>query len=106
LQDILLAIGNIENAVAGRDEDAFRRDVMVHSAVIRQLEIIGEAVRLLPLETRQKRPDIPWQEIVAMRNVLAHAYFQVDLGRIWRVAKQDLPALQAAVMELLAGREP
>jgi uncharacterized protein with HEPN domain len=75
---------------------------MRQDAVIRKLEIIGEAVKQFCDETRQRRPEIPWQQIAGMRDRLTHAYFAVDLGLVWAVVERDLDALATAVRVLLS----
>ncbi len=75
---------------------------MRQDAVIRKLEIIGEAVKQLSDETRQRRPEIPWKQIAGMRDRLTHAYFSVDLGLVWAVVDRDLDALATAVRALLS----
>jgi len=75
---------------------------MVQDAVIRNLEVIGEAVRNLSAEFRRKHPDTPWRSITALRNVLIHEYFGVDLEIVWRVVQRRLPILKRHVQALLA----
>ena len=74
---------------------------MRQDAIVRKLEIIGEAVKQLSAETRARRPEIPWKQIAGMRDRLTHACFGVDLNLVWRVVERDLPALDAAVAVLL-----
>lgn len=74
---------------------------MRQDAVIRKLEIIGEAVKQLSDATKRSRPEIPWKQIAGMRDQLTHHYFGVDLALVWRVVERDLPALKAAVTALL-----
>ena len=94
------AINDIEQyTLAGRD--AFMTERMRQDAVIRKLEIIGEAVKRLLDATKDRRPEIPWKQIAGMRDRLTHDYFGVDLALVWRVVERDLPALQVAVVTLL-----
>jgi len=93
LRHIRDAITQIETyTAAGRR--AFLTDTMVQDAVIRNLEVIGEAVRNLPLDLRQQHPKIPWRSITALRNVLIHEYFGVDIDIVWRVVERRLPTLK------------
>jgi uncharacterized protein with HEPN domain len=95
------AIHDIEQyAAAGRD--AFMGDRMRQDAIVRKLEIIGEAVKHLSEETRQRRPGIPWRRIAGMRDRLTHDYFGVDLALVWAVVERDLADLRAAVDALLS----
>ena len=87
-------------AAVGRD--AFMVDRMRQDAVIRKLEIIGEAVKQLSDETTRRRPEIPWKQIAGMRDRLTHAYFGVDLGLVWAVVERDLGVLDKAVTALLS----
>lgn len=101
LRDILQAIASIEDFVGGMGYEAFRADDKTASAVIRKLEIIGEAVKQLPEEVRLLYPDIPWKQVAGMRDKLIHFYFGVDPHLIWQTINQRLPALKATVQELL-----
>jgi uncharacterized protein with HEPN domain len=77
-------------------------DKMRQDAVIRKLEIIGEAVKQLSDTTRQRRPEIPWKQIAGMRDRLTHNYFGVDLTLIWRVVERDLHLVKNAIAVLLS----
>jgi len=105
LRHILDAILKVESYLRGIDEAAFRADSRTQDAVVRQLEIIGEATRRISSETRSRSPDTPWQDIAGMRDKLIHDYFSVDLRRVWNTTKSDLPPLKAAVIRLLEGAE-
>ena len=100
LRHILDSIGRIEDYVSlGRE--GFFANPMAQDAVLRQLEVIGEAVKKLTTSTREQRPEIPWREIAGMRDVLIHQYFSVDLEQVWEATQQDLRPLRQAVEELL-----
>jgi uncharacterized protein with HEPN domain len=71
-------------------------------AVVRRIEIIGEAVRNLPEDFRQEHPAVPWQQIAGMRHKLVHEYFGVDLELVWQVVRHDLAHLKKHVEELLS----
>lgn len=101
LQHVLDAIGKIERYVAvGYAE--FIAASHWQDAVIRQLEIIGEAVKRISPESLGHRPDIPWRRIAGMRDVLIHDYMGVDLEAVWQVTQQDLAQLRQAAEELLS----
>jgi uncharacterized protein with HEPN domain len=101
LQDIYEAAGYARSFVAGVSLDAFVDDYEKSFAVTRALEIIGEAARQVPAEVQQQYPNLPWQEMIGMRNVVIHEYFGVNLEVIWRTVHEDLPRLQAALGEIL-----
>jgi uncharacterized protein with HEPN domain len=102
-QDILEAGTAINIYVEGIDFDIFVRDRMRYSAVIREFEIIGEAVGKLATELKQAYPDVPWQDIKDFRNLLVHEYFGVDLEIVWNTIQNDLPGLLAAVEKMEKG---
>lgn len=79
--------------VDGKTLDDYRRDVLLRSAVERQIEIIGEAARLVSQALENAHPEIPWRSITAQRHVLAHAYGDIDDARVWTVATEHVPRL-------------
>jgi uncharacterized protein with HEPN domain len=100
LVDMLEAIERIER-YAARGRRAFEDDELIQTWVIHHLQIIGEAAAKLDRDFHTTYPDIPWAAIVAMRNILVHDYFGVDLEEIWSVIERDLPGLKAALRALL-----
>ena len=100
LEDILDAIERIERYTsAGRT--AFDRDELVQTWVLHNLQVVGEAVRAMTEETLRRRPEVPWTQIAAMRNILVHDYFGIDLEEVWVAVERDLPQLKVAVLALL-----
>jgi len=94
VEDILDAIGRIERYVEGLTFEQFQSDEKTVDAVVRNLEVIGEAVRHL-IATQESLPTgIPWTDIAGMRNILIHEYFGVDLNIIWHTIVEDLPVLR------------
>jgi uncharacterized protein with HEPN domain len=83
------------------DEERWSKDERTQDAVLRNLEVIGEAVKRLPPDLRQRAPEIPWQDIAGLRDVLIHEYEGVDLAIIWDVTVNEVPVLRQAVSELL-----
>ena len=101
LQDILDSGDSIRSYVQGITFDQFERERMRYSAVIREFEIIGEAVGKLPGQMKDRFPDIAWQDIKDFRNLLTHEYFGVDLQIVWNTIQSDLPQLLAAVRTMV-----
>ena len=101
LDDILQAAANIEQYTRGLDLARFSEDGKTRDAVVRNLEIIGIAVKNIPQEVRERQPDIEWKKIGALRDILAHEYFGVDMEIIWDVVCNKLPALKAQIQKLL-----
>ena len=101
LYDILECIEKIERYISGITYEDFERDERTIDAVLRNLEVIGEAARNIPLEIRNRYYDIPWRKIVALRNVVIHQYFGVDLENIWKIITEDLPDLEEKVRSIL-----
>jgi uncharacterized protein with HEPN domain len=101
VEDILEAIARIERYVEGLTVEQFRTDQKTVDAVVRNLEVIGEAVRYLPTDMESLPHDVPWADIAGMRNILIHQYFGVDLDIIWQTLTQDLPALKGKLQKLL-----
>jgi len=79
----------------------FASNDAMQDAVMRRLEIIGEAVKHLPDEMKDKYPNIPWKNIAGMRDVLIHEYAGVQIERVWRTAKDDLPPLKQVILKLI-----
>ena len=90
-QDILLASEKIANFISDKTEESFLKDEMAFSAVLMQIVIIGEASGKFPEEIKTQYPDVPWRDIVGMRNMLAHEYFEADPKIIWETAKVHIP---------------
>jgi len=99
--DILDSGAAIIEFVKGLDFERFCNDRKTSSAVIREFEIIGQAVGKLPEELKQKRSDVEWQDIKDFRNLLTHEYFGVDLEIVWKIIEDDLPVLMTAIRELM-----
>ena len=99
LEDILGAIAKIRRYTSGLSGETFARDDKTVDAVVRNLEVIGEAVKRLPTELA--RSDIEWQRIAGLRDILIHEYFGVDVDILWDVIVNKLPALEHAVESLL-----
>lgn len=100
IDDICAAINDILEFTAGMTVEAFCSDKKTSNAVIRSLEVIGEATKHIPDEFRRKYPQIPWTKMAGMRDVLIHDYMGVDLITVWKVANERLPELHAMIKQL------
>jgi len=101
LRDILEAIERTEKYTA-RGKAAFEEDELVQVWTLHHLQVIGEAARTLEPELRENLPDVPWADIIGMRNVLVHHYFEIDTEIVWTVVERDLPTLKTQIQRLLA----
>jgi uncharacterized protein with HEPN domain len=99
---MLDAAREIMSFVQGRTRDELDHDRMLTLSLIKSIEIIGEAAAQVLPETRSQHPEIPWLNIIAMRHRLVHAYFDIDLDRVWDTATDDLPPLVAVLEKVLA----
>jgi uncharacterized protein with HEPN domain len=104
IDDILDAIKKVEVYTRGMTLESFAGDSRTVDAVVRNLEVIGEASRHLDDMIVRAAPEVPWDQMRAMRNVVAHQYFGVDVAIIWQTAKQDIPPLEAPLRRLLEAR--
>ncbi len=101
IEDIINSIKKIKRYTAGMSFGDFIRDEKTIDAVIRNLEVVGEAAKNVPEEIRQKYPQIPWKEVAGMRDRLIHAYFGVDLEIVWQTIVSDLPKLESELVKII-----
>jgi uncharacterized protein with HEPN domain len=102
LDDVLEAVERIESYTSGMDKAQFQADRKTIDAVVRNLEIIGEAVKNVPPEVRALSPSVPWSKIAGMRDILIHVYFNIDTDIVWDVVQTKLADLKATAESLLA----
>jgi uncharacterized protein with HEPN domain len=100
LEDILGAIAQIEKYTL-EGKSAFDQERLLQDGVVHQIVIIGEAVRAISPELRKQNSNLPWAEIVAMRNLLVHRYYEVNLEIVWLVVEQDLPDIKEKIEPIL-----
>ncbi len=101
LRHILDAIERLEKHLRGYDKPSFKTDEKTQDAVVRQLEIIGEAATNLTRDLRTNNPQVEWQFAAAMRNRLIHGYFEVDAEIVWDTTQNDLPVFKKQIEEIL-----
>lgn len=101
LDDILESIEKIESYTKGISEEEFSRNTETQDAVLRRLAIIGEAVKHLPEDLKEKHKQIPWKQIAGARDIFVHEYFGVGIERVWEAIHEDLPDLKTLVNKLL-----
>jgi uncharacterized protein with HEPN domain len=100
LDEILRAIDGIQEALAGKTFADFEREWLLTHGVQRGIEIISEATRHLPAEIKAKQPQIRWSSIAGIGSVLRHDYHSISHEIIWKVVRDDLPALKAAIKSI------
>ena len=101
LRDILQALHNASQFLEGLSYEEFIADRKTISAVVRELEIVGEATKQLPISIRKKYPDIPWSDMAGMRDKLIHFYFGVDMEIVWETVKVRIPKLEPLIEDVL-----
>lgn len=101
LQHMRDAVHKALQFARGRARTDLDADEMFALAIVRLLEIVGEAAKGVTQETRQRNPDVPWRQIAGTRDRLIHGYYDVDFDIVWRIVVQDLPPLASALDELL-----
>jgi uncharacterized protein with HEPN domain len=100
LRDILEAIERIDKyAIQGRQ--SFEQNELIQTWFIQHLQIIGEASRTLAADIRLQHPEVPWSQIIGMRNILTHNYFEIDLDVVWSAVERDLPNLKQQIQAIL-----
>lgn len=100
IEDILNSIERIESFSRGLTKEGLYKNELKQSAIIRQIEIIGEAAKNIPDSFKNKNTSIPWKDIIGMRDVVIHGYFKVDIETVWKVIKKDLPILKKQILNI------
>jgi len=107
LLDMLIAARKVRTFTAGVTLDHFLHDELMQHGIMRLIEILGEAARHLSDDFKVRHPEIPWRQIIGMRNRMVHEYFRVIPAKVWEVVEQEIPSLIAQLEPLVppAGEE-
>jgi uncharacterized protein with HEPN domain len=100
LEHILESINLIEGYIQDKKKTDFLKSKQLQDAIIRRIEIIGEAVKNIPDDIKEEYRDIPWRNIIGMRDILIHQYFGVDLELTWKVIKDNIPELKKQIISI------
>lgn len=101
IQDILDSINDIDNFIKGMNFEQFAKDKKTINAVVRSIEVIGEAAKKIPVSLRAKHPIIPWKKIAGMRDKMIHEYFGIDIEILWKASKDEMPQLKSLFQNVL-----
>jgi len=101
LEDIIEAIERISEYIGDNSKEEFLNDQKTIDAVVRNIEIIGEAVSNIPEDLRNKNPQVPWKKIVGVRNIVIHKYFGVDTDTLWVIITKQLPEFKSQISMIM-----
>ncbi len=101
LGHIIEAINRINKYTKGLSKDEFLKNILIEDATVRNIEIIGEAVKNLPGDFKKKHKEIPWKDIAGMRDRIAHFYFGIDYDLVWDTIEKDIPELKKKIQKLI-----
>ncbi len=102
LEHILTAIGNVQSFLEGKTLDDLYRDKILFYAVVKNIEIIGEAANNLTKDLQAQHPEVQWKDVISMRHVLVHDYYSIDARTAWQTARENLPQLKEQIEKILS----
>jgi uncharacterized protein with HEPN domain len=105
LDDVRTSAERVQRYIQGLNVEQFVQDEKTFDAVIRNLEIIGEAIKNIPQAKREHCPDVDWRGLMGLRDIISHKYFGLDEGILWDVARNEVPLLLQCVADLMAGAD-
>jgi len=101
VEHILQQINDVKEFAKGLSRENLEKDIKTQKAIVRSIEIMGEAVRNLSKKFREEHPEVEWKKMVGMRDMIVHEYFELNLGYVWDVIRKDLPVLKKQVEKIL-----
>jgi len=101
LEDMLNSMMKIKEYIKDLDFNEFKKNSLVSDAVIRNFEVLGESSKNIPIEVKAKYPDVPWNKMYGLRNLISHAYFGIDYEILWEISKNHLPANLLDIEEII-----
>lgn len=105
IEDALVAVDKIARYTENVNYDDFCQNEMMVDAVLRNLEVLGEAARNVPDEIKVKYPHVPWKRMVGLRNIVIHEYFGIDLENIWKIIDENVPETRSELVKILKDLE-
>lgn len=100
VNDIVENVKKIEHFSKNLSKDELKNNELKQYAIIRAVEIIGEAVKNIPIDFIERYPEIPWSKIAGMRDLITHSYFKIDLDYVWEVIRRDIPDLKQKILKV------
>ena len=101
LEHILIAIGNVQKFLEGKTFEDLCQDKISFYAVVKNIEIVGEAANNLTKEMQMQHPEVQWKDVISMRHVLVHDYYSIDARTAWQTAQENLPQLKEQIEKIL-----